>query len=133
MKSNNNEKFDDILLESIDDAFSSLGQSAKKSIYFYLENGLLISKQQIPSRIDDFSDALEQIFGVGARNLELLIMKKLNEKVNCMYKWEGPKWLVPDLTFKKYVELMRISFTDSENSENVEIIVDPGLKRVKRI
>lgn len=121
---NCSKKFEGILLESIDEAFSSLGQGAKTSIYFYLENTLFISKQDIPDKIDDFSHGLEQIFGIGAWHLEVLIMKKLYEKIGCLYKWEGPKWLVPDLTFRKYVELMRISFTDSGKIGNVEVIVD---------
>ncbi|MGE5556637.1 MAG: hypothetical protein ACM3UY_10350 [Methanocella sp.] len=32
-------------------------------------------------------------------------MKYLYDKVQCNYEWTGPKWLVPDLTFEKYVKL----------------------------
>jgi hypothetical protein len=86
----------------------------------------MITKQDIPWRIKDFSDALERIFGLGAKHLELLIMKNLYEKVNCLYRWEGPKWLVPDLTFKEYVELIRVGYVVEEKIGTVEVVVDAG-------
>ena len=120
------ERFDKAIQDSVDEAFSSLGELVKKSIYFHLEHKFLITKQEIPSRIDDFSDALEKIFGAGAKYLELLIMRNLYLKVNCSYRWEGPKWLVPDLTFKEYVELIRIRCEDEEKIGTFEVIVDAG-------
>jgi hypothetical protein len=125
-KRNLEKKFSDILLESIDEALLTLGEKAKSSIYFYLETKFAIPKKEIPNRISDFSDALEQIFGLGARQIEILIMRCLNERVNCTYEWVGPKWLVPDLTFKKYVALTELTYNDSEKTENMEIIVDGG-------
>jgi hypothetical protein len=125
-KRNLEKKFSDILLESIDEALLTMGEKAKSSIYFYLETKFAIPKKEIPNRISDFSDALEQIFGLGARQIEILIMKCLNERVNCTYEWVGPKWLVPDLTFKKYVALTELTYNDQEKTENMEIIVDGG-------
>jgi len=124
-KKHDSKKFEDLLQGSIDDAFSSLGEPVRMAIYFHLEHKFLIARQDIPFRVEDFSNALERIFGLGAKHLELLIMKNLFEKINCLYKWEGPKWLVPDLTFKKYVELMRISY-DEDKIGTVEVIVDAG-------
>jgi hypothetical protein len=129
---NHCKRFEDVLLDSVDEAFSSLGESVKKSIYFHLEHNFLITKQEIPSRIEDFSGALERIFGLGAKHLELLIMEKLYLKVKCSYKWDGPKWLVPDLTFKQYVELLRIGFSDEEKVETFEVIVDAGERQTQR-
>ena len=112
--------------------FLSLGESVKKSIYFHLERTFLITKQEIPSRIEDFSNALERIFGAGAKHLQLLIMEKLYTKANCSFKWEGPKWLVPDLTFKQYVELVRISYREEERIGTFEVIVDAGERQTQR-
>ena len=100
-KNHDDEKFEQFLLGSIDEAFSTFGESAKTSIYFHLEHKFAITKQDIPYRVNDFSNALERIFGSGARNLEILIMKKLHEKVGCLYKWVTPKWLAPGLDFYK--------------------------------
>ena len=131
-KKNQYKKFEDVLQDSVDEAFSSLGESVKKSIYFHLENNFLIPRQDIPCRIEDFSDALERIFGSGAKHLELLIMEKLYRKVNCSYKWEGPKWLVPDLTFEQYVELIRLGYKEEEKIESFEVIVDAGEQQEQR-
>lgn len=121
-------KFAEILLNSIDDAFASLGQNVQFSLYFHLETKFALTKQNIPDRISDFSDALDQIFGQAARQIELLIMKFLNERVKCNYKWDGPKWLVPDLTFEKYVKLMEISVEDENRTGNIEVLLDDGDK-----
>ena len=126
-------KFDSVLLESIDEALNSLGENVKISIYFHLETKFLIARQDIPDRIDDFSNALERIFGLGARHLELLIMKKLHEKIGCQYKWEGPKWLVPDLTFGKYVKLMKLYYEGIGKGGEVEVIVVGREKPEQRI
>lgn len=102
-------KFATILLDSIDEALSALGQNVKLSIYFHLETKFSVPKQDIPDRIEDFSNALEQIFGQASRQLEILIMKHLHQKINLNYRWAGPNWLVPNLTFEKYIKLARLS------------------------
>ena len=107
-------KFELILLETLDEALSTLGENVKKTIYFHLQQKFLIAKNEIPYKIDDFSDALEQIFGLGARKLEILIMAKLHQKITPRYKWEGPNWLVPELTFSQYVELLKIFYENNE-------------------
>jgi hypothetical protein len=123
-KSKNETKFDKVLLDAIDTAFSALGQNVKFSIYFNLEAKFGLPKQDIPDRISDFSDALDKIFGQAARSLEILIMKYLSDKVKCNYSWVGPKWLVPDLTFEKYIKLVRISVQDSGRPGEVEVLFD---------
>ncbi len=122
-------KFEVILLETLDEALSTLGENVKKTIYFHLQHKFLIAKQEIPNRIDDFSDALEQIFGSGARTLEILIMKKLHQKIKSRYKWEGPNWLVPELTFSQYVELLKVFYEDNCKIGQVEVIIDAGEQR----
>ena len=118
--------FNQILLESIDKAFLTLGENSKSTIYFHLECEFAISRHDIPDRVGDFSDALEQIFGLAARQLEILIMKCLNEKVFCTYKWVGPNWLLPDLTFTKYVKLVELWCEDTKKIGKVEVILDVG-------
>lgn len=70
-------QFDELLLTSIDNAFISLGESVKKSIYFHLEERFSLKRSQIPNQLNKFQEAIEQIFGSGARFLEILIMKNL--------------------------------------------------------
>ncbi len=119
-------KFAAILLDAIDRAFSALGQNVKFSIYFNLETKFGLPKEDIPDRIGDFSDAMERIFGQASKQLEILIMKYLNDRVKCNYSWVGPKWLVPDLTFEKYVKLVRICVEGSGKTGDIEVLFDDG-------
>jgi hypothetical protein len=119
------ENFDQLLLEAIDDGLTAVGEAAKTSIYFHLENRFNIKKQEIPYKLNDFSNALEQIFGLGARHFEILFMKKLHSKFEATfkwptYKWPLSKWIVPEMTFPEYVRLMRENFED-EKDDKVEI------------
>ncbi len=117
----------------MDEAFSSLGESVKASIYFHLEHKFILPKQDIPYRIDDFSDALERIFGMATKYLEILIMQKLHDKITCFYQWNGPRWLVPDLTFMQYVELLRRCYEDKEKAVEVEVWINAEEKQKQRI
>lgn len=127
-KRKSEKRFSTILLYSIDEALSTLGENSKKAIYFHLETKFGISRQDIPERVRDFSEAIEQIFGLAAQQIEILIMKCLNQQVNCTYNWVGPKWLVPDLTFTKYVKLLELWLEDTEEKGKVEAILDEKRK-----
>jgi hypothetical protein len=126
-------KFETVLLEAVDDAFSTLGENVKVSIYFHLEHKFIIPKRDIPYRIDDFSDALERIFGMATKHLEILIMKKLHEKITGSYEWNGPSWLVPDLTFRQYIELMNLSYEDKGKTVKLEVWVNAEEKQKQHI
>lgn len=117
-------KFEDVLLEAIDGALSTLGENVKRVIYFHLAQKFMIAKKDIPYKIEEFSDVLDQIFGVGARNLEILIMAKLHAKMNCVYEWKGPNWLIPNLTFSQYVELLKLSFEDKNKIGEIEVWIN---------
>jgi hypothetical protein len=123
-RNDKHKKFETVLLEAIDEAFSTLGESVKKSIYFHMENKFIIPRQDIPYKINDFSDGLEKIFGTAAKHLEILIMKKLHEKIICFYEWTSPSWLVPNLTFSQYVELLRLSYDDKWKTGEIEVLVN---------
>jgi hypothetical protein len=105
--------FGALLLESIDQAFSTLGENVKFSIYFHLETKFALPKQDIPDRIEDFTNAVQKIFGQASAPLEILIMKFLNEKIRCHYEWVGPKWLIPELSLEKYLKIARLCLEKS--------------------
>jgi len=99
--------FESLLLKAIDEGLSTLGDSPKQAVYFYLEKKFKIKKHEIPYKIEDFVDALEKIFGLGAKFLEILIIKQLYEKVEQIFEWnEGQT----DLIFTEYVVAARRSF-----------------------
>lgn len=98
--------FEKLLLEAVDDALASLGDSARQAIYFHLEDKFKITKNDIPRRLQDFADGLEKIFGLGARFIEILIMKNLYEKIGQPLEWSESK----ELVFSEYVTAAKQSF-----------------------
>jgi len=98
------------VLEAIDEGLSCIGESAKEAIYFHLEKTFGIKKREIPLRISEFSDALEQIFGLGARNLGILCIKSLHAKVQNEYEGDAATWGTPELTFEECVRIVKQSF-----------------------
>lgn len=83
-------EFDAILLESIDEALSALGNSINQAIYFHLEQNFGIRKDEIPKRLGGFKQALENILGAGGDLVEILILKKLYEKVGKIFTYTNP-------------------------------------------
>ena len=126
------ENFDQLLLDAIDEGLSGLGEAGKASIYIHLEGIFNIRKQEIPNKLDGFSNALQAIFGLGARHLEILIMKNLYEKVGGLCKLDDTSLLAQDLTFPKYVELMRLGYKDTEKIEKMEVLMDVGERQEQR-
>jgi hypothetical protein len=72
--------FEKVLLEAVDWGLSSLGESSKSAIYFHLRENFNVKREDIPSNMEAFVDALKGIFGPGAGFLEILIAKKLRER-----------------------------------------------------
>ena len=128
LKNSKVKSFDQILLEAIDEALGSLGEGVKTSIYFHLSDLFEIRQQEIPYKLDDFSNGLERIFNIGARQLEILFMKSLHSKLTIICEWSADcKWIIPDLTFKDYVCAMKRRFEETDSSENkLEVFVDAG-------
>ena len=100
------EAFCKLLGEAIDEAFSCIGESPRKAIYIYLKNSCGIAKEEIPYRIKDFSDALEKIFGPGARTLEILCIKNIQAKARIAYNWDLPESIGSELTLKEYTHIV---------------------------
>ena len=44
----------------------------------------------------------------------------------------GPTWLVPDLTFTKYVKLLELWCEDTEKIGEVEVILDAGERQEQK-
>ena len=107
--------FEKLLTEAVDEALTSLGESAKQSIYFHLEDKFKIAKKDIPYRLEDFTDGLEKIFGLGAHFIEILIMKSLFEKIGQPLEWNEKK----ELVFVEYVAAAKQSFLKRKKEAKV--------------
>jgi len=73
------QEFNEALLEAIDSAFSSLGESCRRALYFHLERTFRLPRRQIPKKPEEFDETLKTIFKSGAAFLEKLILRKLCE------------------------------------------------------
>jgi hypothetical protein len=73
--------FEQLVNETINNVFSSLGTIFRQAIYDCLEKKYKLKKSDIADHAMEFSEALEQIFGGAAALLEVQIMRKLYRKV----------------------------------------------------
>jgi hypothetical protein len=102
--------FDELLLEAVDEGLSAVGESSKQAIYFHLEKAFNLERQEIPNKIEVFAYGVEKIFGLGANFLEILIMKRLYEKLGRKVQVNVSK----DFTFAAYVAAVKQSFIEKE-------------------
>ncbi len=105
-------KFNEYLIESIDDALTSLGEPVKNTVYLQLENNFNITKNKIPDQIVEFTGIMHKIFGLGASRLEIKFMKNLHSKIKVNieiqgYEWPLSKWIIDDMSFIDYIQKTR--------------------------
>lgn len=102
--------FDNILIEAVDSTFTKLlGDHGKQAIFNNLTSHYGISKENIPRNIEDFTNAIEQIFGHSAMLLETQIMQALHSKTLHIQIFRASE----DLSFEGYVENLRRSFNSA--------------------
>jgi len=99
-----------LLLEAVDEGLASLGDSAKHAVYFHLDKKFNIKKEEIPCKVEAFAEALEKIFGPGANLLEILIMKRLYERIGRSFKLHTSQ----NLQFTEYVAAAKQSFREDK-------------------
>lgn len=98
--------FDKLLINAIDEALLSLGESVEQSTYFHIQTKFKVQKNEIPKKLAEFQIGLEKIFGSGARYIEILIMKGLYAKIGKPIVIENDK----EFGFVDYVNSARESF-----------------------
>lgn len=96
--------FEELLLEAVDEGLSSLGDSSKQVVYFHLEKTFNLNRQEIPYKVEEFAEAIEKIFGLGAKVLEIVIMKQLYEKIGGVVGYDRER---KDLIFTDYVAAIK--------------------------
>ena len=106
--------FNDIFMQAVDDALSSLGEPAKESIYLHLKSKSGIEKSSIERHLKEFEEGLDRIFGGGAKYIEILIMKNLYKKLNQPLEWNENK----NLAFADYVDAARKSYMSTTSKKS---------------
>jgi len=125
-KKSKKDTFEHILLEAIEEGLADLGENVKTAVFSILEENFNIKKNEIPQKIMDFQLALEQVFGLGAKNLEILFMKSLHSKLMLACKWPTwCKWVIPEVTFQEYVCLMKQKCEEVEiRQKDIQVLVN---------
>ena len=77
------------VLECIDRAVGSLGESSRQVIYWHLNILYDIKRIDIPKNPQKFRECLESIFGSGASTLEVLIEMEIRSAFQIPNKAEG--------------------------------------------
>jgi predicted RND superfamily exporter protein len=115
--------FDELLLIAVDEALSSLGESAKQSIYFHIETSN-VTRNKIPENLQEFQGGLEKIFGVGARFIEILIMKNLYAKIGQPLIMEKSE----QLEFIEYVNAAKQGFLKNITKQKLSKVNSPSFQ-----
>jgi hypothetical protein len=97
------DKFQTLITETVDQTLSSFGNLDKETVYLHLKNTFKINQEEIPCKIENFADAIEQMFGVGAKLIEIRIMGSLHKRVPefIFFPKKG------DIDFKEYAASLR--------------------------
>ena len=97
------EEFKTSIAKTVDESLASFCNLDKEAVYLRLENTYHIKKTEIPSKIENFADAIEQMFGVGAKLVEIRIIAALHKRI--------PEFIFfpkkSEVDFKEYVISLR--------------------------
>jgi hypothetical protein len=93
------DEFKVAIIETVEASLSSFCNLYKEAVYLRLENTFKIKKQEIPCKIESFADAIDQMFGAGAKLIEIRIIAALHKRVPefVFFPKKG------DVCFKEYV------------------------------
>ena len=78
-------EFEAKLVEAVEEALTEFDVVVKREVLFHLEKRHGIRLGEIPAKIEEFSQGLRDIFGIGAEVLERRIGRKLAEKLGVEY------------------------------------------------
>lgn len=84
-----------LILEAVDDGLLILGENTRHALYYQIEKRYGIKREEIPYRIDDFHEALENMFGPPCKILEKIIAKEVYSKLGLRFK-EHKNWTLTD-------------------------------------
>jgi hypothetical protein len=115
LKETPTEQFNNFLIESIDESLILLGEPVKNELYRQLELKFNIKKADIPLRLEEFSDILHKVFGLGASRLEVKVLRKLDSKIPSGSKcidadWSVSMWIEKEKSLIKAINTKRQDF-----------------------
>jgi hypothetical protein len=94
---------DNVIAEAVSESLSSFGPAFKQAVCGQLEQTYRIKQTEIPERINEFTNAIEAMFGIGAKIIELRIIEAIHNKMPAFVHF--PKQ--GDLLFANYIDELR--------------------------
>jgi len=80
-------KLNKLIVNTVDEELKKIfGETATLVIYGYLENNLSLKRENIPEKIELFSQGLDKFFGSGAYMLEKMILTNLYSSFGFNYQ-----------------------------------------------
>jgi len=98
--------FNELLLQAVDETLNSLGTTISQCIYTQLKNQYNLNPQDIPLKISEFQQGIEEIFGIGAQFIEISIIQNLFAKTEL----PAVSQKAENLEFVEYINLSRRRF-----------------------
>jgi hypothetical protein len=95
--------FEKLLAEAIDESLSSLGENMKLKVYLHLEERFGVHKSEVAFRLASFAQAVDELFGLEAGDLEAHVLKRIYEEIGRKAE-QSPH---SGLTFVEQVKLAR--------------------------
>ncbi len=97
------EKFNFAITETVDESLSSFKNLDRETAYLHLEKTFQITKKEIPLQIESFVDAIEQMFGVASKLVEITMIEGFHKRFPefVFFPKKG------DVDFKEYVVSLR--------------------------
>ncbi|SRR6266704_761393 len=89
--------FPQLLLESIDEGLSVLGNEPREAVYQFLRTICSLPREDIPDHVPEFAAGLKRALGGASKVIERLILRRLFEKTGSSFRD------VPDTDFNDYV------------------------------
>ncbi len=78
--------FEQLLLESIDEGLSVLGNEPCQALYQYLLTICSLPREEIPGRVSDFVAGLRKSLGGASKVIERIILRKLFQKTGSSFR-----------------------------------------------
>ncbi len=116
--------FDDLLLNAVDSALCSLGDSCQQAIYFHLEKTFSIEKREIPEKIEEFDRSMKAILQQGALFLEEAILRTLFQELGVEFESSSDQDFPLTIQYIREIALGGLSFVPAVDSQEVAKIVE---------
>lgn len=98
-------EFHRLLLTSVEDVIQEvLGERPLRAVLSTLQRSFHIKREEIPERLEDFQNALAELFGAGAPVITRAIVRRLCARLGIPYQQRSH----PDL--KTYVEDCKVRY-----------------------